>query len=113
MNEVAWFSLLFAAVGLLMIRLGVPLMRGKVPPNSLYGCRTERTLSDPKLWYEANRSSGRDFLISGVVVLAACLAALAFARDADPIRVVAVLTSLLLLCVAVACWRCLKAGRDR
>ena len=113
MNEVAWFSLLFAAVSLLLVGLGVPLVRGKVAPNTLYGCRTRRTLSDPKLWYEANRSSGRDFLISGAILLAASLAALAFARDRDPARVVAALLAVLLLCVLVSCWRCLTAGRRR
>jgi uncharacterized membrane protein len=111
MNEVTGFSLLFASVGLLFIGLGAPLMLGKVPPNSVYGCRTMKTLSDPRVWYEANRVSGKDFLISGVLVLGASLAMLVFGQGADPDHVVITLLSVLMLCVAVAAWRCLTIGR--
>ena len=64
------FSILFALVGLLFVGISIPLVLGKVPPNSFYGCRTTKTLSDPKIWYEANRMSGKDFLISGLLTLA-------------------------------------------
>lgn len=113
MNEAVGFSLLFAAVGALFIGLGVPLLLGRVPPNRVYGCRTEKTLSEPSVWYEANRASGKDFSIAGVIILAASLAALAFGRDSDAEHVVFSLLSVLLLCVAAACWRCFKAGRRR
>lgn len=66
MGEVTMYSILFAVVGLIFIGISIPLSLGKVPPNSFYGCRTTKTLSDPKIWYEANRISGKDFLISGV-----------------------------------------------
>lgn len=55
MNDVTTASLLFAAVGLLYIALGVPLFRGQVKPNSWYGCRTTKTMSDEKIWYAVNR----------------------------------------------------------
>jgi hypothetical protein len=51
MNDVTTSSLLFAAVGLLYIALGIPLYRGHVKPNSWYGCRTAKTLSNEKIWY--------------------------------------------------------------
>jgi uncharacterized membrane protein len=111
MNEVTGFSILFAAVGLLLIGLSIPLISGRVPPNHFYGCRTKRTLSDPKIWYEANRLSGKDFLISGVLVLAAALGTLVFGREANPNHVVITLLSVLVLSVAGAAWRCLKVGR--
>jgi uncharacterized membrane protein len=111
MSEVVGLSLIFAAAGALFIGLGVPLLRGKVPPNQLYGCRTERTLADPALWREANRSSGKDFTITGILVLAASLAALAFGRNADPNQVVFTLLSVMLLCVGASSWRCFRAGR--
>ena len=111
MNEVTGFSLLFAAVGLLFIGLSVPLMLGKVPPNYLYGCRTKETLSEPRVWYEANRVSGKDFALSGVLILVASLVMVVFGQGADPDHVVITLLSVLLLCVAVAAWRCLTIGR--
>jgi uncharacterized membrane protein len=111
MNEVTGFCLLFAAVGLLFIGLSVPLILGRVPPNHLYGCRTERTLADPKLWYEANRVSGKDFLTAGVLVLTASLLMLVSGRGANPNHVVITLLSVLVLSVAGAAWRCFTVGK--
>ena len=84
---------------------------GRVPPNHLYGCRTRRTLSDPRIWYEANRTSGKDFLISGVLVLVASLVTLVFGQSANPNHVVITLVSVLVLSVARAAWHCLRVGR--
>lgn len=68
MNDVTTASLLFAAVGLLYIAPGVPLFRGQVKPNSWYGCRTTKTLSDEKIWYVVNRVTGRDMIAAGIAV---------------------------------------------
>lgn len=105
------FSILFALVGLLFVGISIPLVLGKVPPNSFYGCRTTKTLSDPKIWYAANRMSGKDFLISGLLIFVASLTMLAFGRDMNPEHVVFTLLTLLLLSVAAAAWRCLTAVR--
>lgn len=40
------------------------------PPNGTYGFRTKKTLSDPKIWYAANRASGHDLLVAGAVITA-------------------------------------------
>jgi len=111
MNEATMFSILFALVGLLFVGISIPLILGKVPPNSFYGCRTTKTLSDPKIWYAANRMSGKDFLISGLLIFVASLAMLAFGRDMNPDHVVITLLSVLLLSVAGAAWRCFTAVR--
>ena len=111
MNEVVMFCVLFALVGLLFIGISIPLILGRVPPNSFYGCRTTKTLSDPKIWYEANRISGKDFLISGLLILVASLVMLAFGRDVNPDHVVITLLSVLLLSVAGAAWRCFTVVR--
>ena len=65
---------LFLFGGAIMALLGVPLMRGKVPPNGWYGFRVRRTLSDPSVWYPANRYAGRRMFALGVAwVLAATI----------------------------------------
>ena len=51
MNEVVTAALLFTAVGLPFLGLGVPPLRGRVRPNPWYGRRTEKTLSDEEVWY--------------------------------------------------------------
>jgi uncharacterized membrane protein len=50
--------------------LGLPMYFGKVPPNRFYGFRTERTLSDPKVWYPVNRVAGGWMVVTGAITAA-------------------------------------------
>src|SRR6185295_1136849 len=68
MNQAALYSLAFCGVGLLFIALSIPLIQERVPPNSFYGFRTAKSLSDPKIWYAINRLSGIDLLLAGVLI---------------------------------------------
>jgi uncharacterized membrane protein len=62
MTQAALYSLAFCGVGLLFIALSILLIQERVPPNSFYGFRTGKSLSDPKIWYAINRISGIDCL---------------------------------------------------
>ncbi|MDB5300481.1 MAG: hypothetical protein JWO87_2144 [Phycisphaerales bacterium] len=66
-------QLLFVLEGLLFCAAGVPLALGRVGPNSIFGFRTAKTLSDPAIWYAANRSVGIDLIGVGVVVMIGAL----------------------------------------
>lgn len=50
---------------LLSIALSIPLLRGKVGPNSVYGFRTPKTMSSPQIWYRANRAAARNMILAG------------------------------------------------
>jgi hypothetical protein len=52
-----------------MALIFLPLALGLIPPNSLYGYRTARSLSSPELWREAN-------ILAGWLGLSAATAAL-------------------------------------
>jgi uncharacterized membrane protein len=67
-------SIFFAAA--LLIGLSIPLVQGKVPPNSAYGFRTSKTLADPSIWYEANRFAGRVTINVSIVMIALGIALL-------------------------------------
>ena len=99
MSEIATATLLFTAAGLVLIGLGVPLLRGRVPPNFWYGCRTGKTLSDEKIWYAANRVTGRDLIIAGAAVVVSSLAVFLFGRRMNPTHAVVFLLSVLVLSV--------------
>ncbi|MGI8788701.1 MAG: SdpI family protein [Pyrinomonadaceae bacterium] len=71
-------SLLVAAVGIMFIALSIPLIKERVPPNGSYGFRTRKTLSDPKIWYAANRASGKDLFVAGTIVSISSLVMLLF-----------------------------------
>jgi uncharacterized membrane protein len=70
----SWFLLLFAGVTTLMMVLAVPLIRGRVRPNLIYGLRTPKTLGDEGAWYRANAYGGRLLFGSGLVQLVAVVA---------------------------------------
>ena len=101
MNEFVAASLLLTAVGLLFVGLGVPLLRGRVRPNSWYGCRTEKTLSDEKVWYAVNRVTGRDLVAAGATVVTASLTLLVFGRGMNPDHAVLALLFVMLLSVVI------------
>ena len=67
------FMCLFVFTGLLMIGLSIPMIRRRVKPNYLYGFRTPKTLSDERIWYEANAYCGRLLLRLGIVYVIAAL----------------------------------------
>ena len=43
---------------------GVPLILKLIPPNEIYGVRTERALSRAEIWYEVNRFAGWALVIA-------------------------------------------------
>lgn len=108
MNDVTIFSSLFIAVGLLIAGVSIPLITERVPPNIFYGFRTRKTLSDERIWYEANRASGRALLVAGVITATASLVVLLFGQGMDPDRAVATLVTILLLSIAGAAWHSLR-----
>ena len=59
-------QLVFGAVGLLFVVVGLPLSRRQIRPNRWYGLRVPATLKSEKVWYQANAVSGRDFTGFGV-----------------------------------------------
>lgn len=63
----------YAASGLLLSGLSIPLILKKIPPNLIYGFRVPRTLKNQGLWYAANHFAGKRLLASGLLTTAAAL----------------------------------------
>src|SRR6186997_1123438 len=102
----AGLTVLTAGVGLVFVALAIPLIRRRVPPNSLYGLRVPATFADEGVWYEANARSGRDLLRLGLVliVLALVLPVTGIAVDVYALAWSAV-TVVGTLVVAITGWR--------
>ena len=66
MNEV---STDYFIAGLALVLAGVPLLRGWIPRNRWSGFRVPKTLSNDRIWYDANRVAGRDLMIAGAVLM--------------------------------------------
>lgn len=64
---------IFTALGLLYVVLGIPLMRRRIAQNPWYGLRVPATFKDEWVWYEANAATGRDFVVLGATQAAIAL----------------------------------------
>lgn len=69
-----WFLLLFVGVAALMVAISIPLMKGWIRPNPIYGVRTPRTLGDERVWYQSNAYGGRLLFRAGLAQLVAVVA---------------------------------------
>ncbi|HEX3279720.1 MAG TPA: SdpI family protein [Pyrinomonadaceae bacterium] len=85
----------------------------KVPPNSFYGCRTRKALSNQTIWYEVNHIAGKDFCIVGAVIFVSSLAMLLLGQDVETNHAVGVLLTILLLSMGGAAWHGLRAMKRR
>lgn len=54
---------------LLMILVSVPMVMRRVPPNAFYGFRTPKTLSNPQIWYQANRLAGVNLIVGAILTM--------------------------------------------
>lgn len=70
MNPALLLCLLNLLLGLMCVGSAVPLIRGKVRPNLLFGLRTRATLRDDAAWYRLNAACGRWLLPAGVALVA-------------------------------------------
>jgi hypothetical protein len=52
--------------GLLIIVLSIPLVRGRVPRNRLYGVRLHQSLQSDDAWYAINRFGGKRLIASAI-----------------------------------------------
>ncbi len=100
MADMVLISAFFIVDGLLLIALGVPLLQGQMPPNSWYGFRTRKTLSDEKIWYAVNRVAGKDMILAGAVIIVSALLLPAFGGRISFERAAAVMVTITLLAVA-------------
>ena len=70
-SPVPWFVLAPCYLtGAIIIALGVPLLRKRVPPNWLYGVRFPATMADERVWYAINARGGRDLILIGSFYIA-------------------------------------------
>ena len=74
----------YAGMGLLVILICVPMILERVPPNNWYGFRTPRTLSDPNVWYPANRIAGQYLAVAGTGIVLTTLVVFLFQKSLPP-----------------------------
>lgn len=107
MSEDAILLLVNVATGVVLLIGGFPMWRGWIKPNHWWGFRTPRTLSDERVWYEANRFTGLGLTVAAVLIGAVSAASYLQPETVTPV------TSLILSCVFVTVgllWSFVKAS---
>jgi hypothetical protein len=66
---------MFLISGVILVAISIPLIRGRIAPNSLYGFHVRDTLDDPRTWYKTNTYSGKWLLATGLIFIAVCVLA--------------------------------------
>jgi hypothetical protein len=64
-------------VAVLLILISLPLLFNAIGPNWLYGFRTRKTLSNPNIWYKANKYMAKELIAAGMVVIVLAIISLA------------------------------------
>jgi hypothetical protein len=59
--------IMYIILAVLMILVSIPLIRGMIKPNLLYGFRFPQTLANTDIWYKVNAYGGRLLFGLGVV----------------------------------------------
>jgi uncharacterized membrane protein len=54
--------------GIIVALVSVPLVRGKVPPNAIYGIRTKFAFASEENWYRINKFGGKVFLGVAIII---------------------------------------------
>jgi uncharacterized membrane protein len=75
MNPYPVLERILVGAGVLMILVAAPLILRLVKPNQFYGFRVPRTRNDERVWYLANAFVGKGMLVTGVLTVAAAIAA--------------------------------------
>jgi uncharacterized membrane protein len=60
--------ILYAAIGILLALISLPMIARKIKPNPFYGYRVRKTLENPEIWYDVNEYSGRQLFAAGILI---------------------------------------------
>ena len=71
----------FLIPSIIFFLISIPLICGIIPPNHVYGIRTAKTMSEPRIWYRANRFCGWALLVSSGIYLALTVVSPSADRD--------------------------------
>jgi uncharacterized membrane protein len=91
----------------------VPLMLNVVPPNRVYGFRTQQTLTNRELWFRANRFAGCALFIASGTSAAAFAVHPEYALGLSPMGLVVFLVPLIAALVASFAYVRRVSGGDK
>jgi uncharacterized membrane protein len=97
MDEIFVTILVFVFIGVVLIVLGIPLLLEKVKPNWFYGFRTPTIVKNKDLWYTVNKQVGKEFIISGIILMIGSIYMIIFQPILTSIQLIIILLMILQL----------------
>lgn len=97
--------IIFGSIAIALVAIGVPLARGRIPRNPIFGLRTGETLGDDEVWYVANRMAGRDLAAFGIGLAGWSVANVWWHPLGDPLMDLLLATAILVLGISLASMR--------
>ena len=82
-------SVSYIFTGLLLIAISIPLVRGSIKMNPLYGVRIKKAFESEENWYKINKYGGRRLIFWSIVLICICIASLFFEISEDSILFIA------------------------
>lgn len=105
MTFVAFLSGSIATLSFLVLIVALPLAIRKVPPNNVYGFRTPKTMSDRKIWFDANAYAGKAMCVAAIAMFSFAGVVRGLAATGIPKNgIIAIGISVEILPVLVASW---------
>ena len=102
MSSHAWLGLTLAGAAVLVILISIPLWRGRVKMNHIYGMRVPKAFQSDELWLDINRYGGKWFVIWSLPLLAiGVLCMIIPFSEGGPIPIVVGMTPVLYLIPAI------------
>ena len=93
--------LIFILVGVIEILLGLPLLYEKIKPNRFYGFRLPKTVNNEDIWYNINKYTAKDMIISGIVIIIGMLILLLFKSSVSLSQIVLIGTILIVITLII------------
>ena len=93
--------LIFILVGVIEILLGLPLLYEKIKPNWFYGFRLPKTVNNEDIWYNINKYTAKDMIISGIVIIIGMLILLLFKSSVSLSQIVLIGTILIVITLII------------
>jgi hypothetical protein len=85
-------------IGLVVIAVAIPLARGRVGPNGLYGIRFRESFQSDEAWFAINRYGGRRLFVWAIPLVLVGIGCFFFPLHAHPaLTLVAALAPLVFL----------------
>jgi len=105
------FGIAHILTGLLFIGISIPLLKGSVKMNHLYGVRFKKSFESAENWYKINRYGAKQMILAGVAMIIIGLAAFAvpFSEDNPTLLVLFALAPVLVIIPAI--WRSYQYAR--